>query len=109
MLPSAGGSSIRAHCPLPPHRPLPPAPTPGPTFEPGQSGFPAVRGPIIIVQHTEGQVEYHLGVDGGIYQDGKPIKHLANATIDEIEQSLAEIVVKNHLDPELFKDDDTQS
>jgi hypothetical protein len=68
-----------------------------------------VRGPIIIVQHTEGQVEYHLGVDGGIYQDGKPIKHLANATIDEIEQSLAEIVVKNHLDPELFKDDDTQS
>jgi hypothetical protein len=53
-------------------------------------------------------IQYHLGVDGKIYQDGKVINHPANATIDAIEQYLAEIVVKNHLDPELFKDDDIQ-
>lgn len=54
-------------------------------------------------------VEYRLGADGRIYDGGKPIEHPNNATIDAIEQYLAEIVVKNHLDPELFKDDDAQS
>ena len=54
-------------------------------------------------------VEYRLGADGRIYDGEKPIEHPNNATIDTIEQYLAEIVVKNHLDAELFKDDDTQS
>jgi hypothetical protein len=54
-------------------------------------------------------VEYRLGADGRLYDGGKPIEHPNNATIDAIEQYLAEIVVKNHLDPELFKEDDTQS
>jgi hypothetical protein len=54
-------------------------------------------------------VRYHLGVDGRIYLDGEPIEHPGNATIDAVEQYLAEIVVKNHLNPELFKDDDAQS
>lgn len=92
--------------------PLPTPPRPKPTSpKPGQ-GFVTVgrsstcRSPI-TVQDT--MVQYHLGVDGMIYLNGKPIGHPGNAEIDTVEQYLAEIAVKNHLDPELFKDDDVQS
>jgi hypothetical protein len=88
--------------------PYPPTPPLTP-HKPGQ-GFVTLSGTTsrsTTVQYR--QVEYHLGVDGRIYRDGKPIEHPENATIDTIEQYLAEIVVKNHLDPELFKDDDTRS
>ena len=102
---------------LPPLPPPPPVPSPKPwegiaTLSGSTSRFSSGSTSRSIrrsatVQYT--MVEYYLGVDGRIYQGGKPIEHPANATIDAIEQFMAEIVVKNHLDPELFKDDDTQS
>ena len=107
MLPSAGGLSIGRHCPLS-RRPLSPR-RPSPPLTTG-TPFVHVRGVTSMPATVQGTVaKSHLGVDGRIYDNGKPIEHPAYATIDAIEQYLAEIVVKNHLDPELFKDDDTQS
>lgn len=97
--------------PTPPARPRPSSPTPSERFLTKGSSPPT--GPrVITVQDTMFQdtmVRYHLGVDGRIYLNGKPIAHPGNAVIDAVEQYLAEIVVKNHLDPELFKEDDVQS
>lgn len=56
---------------------------------------------------TSTTVRYQLGADGKIYWNEKPIEHPTNAEIDTVEQYLADFVVKNHLDPELFKNDDT--
>jgi len=89
----------------------PPFPSPSPFIapKPGQ-GFGSSRWSTSRSATVQNRtVEYRLGVDGRIYQDGKPIEQPTNAIIEAIEQYLAEIVVKNHLDPELFKDDATQS
>lgn len=61
---------------------------------------------------------WHLGADGGIYRGNEPLgkkqmprnpygaRHpWTNAEMELAERYLAEFVVKNHLDPELFKDD----
>jgi hypothetical protein len=95
--------------------PSPPPTTPSPSARTRpRQGFimpnPVPR-PYTVTQSVAQSmwIEYHLGVDGRIYDDGKPIEHPSNATIDAIEQYLAEIVVKNHLAAELFRDDDTQS
>ena len=81
---------------------LPPPPKP----EPGKTVFYSAD-----VSRNDGsrKVRYHLGADGKIYLNEAPIEHPGNATMDAVEQYLAEIVVKNHLDRELFRDDDTQS
>ena len=78
---------------------LPPFPKP----KPGQKAFLPVD---LDVPRT---IRYYLGADGKIYNDETPIEHPANATMDAVEQYLAEIVVKNHLDRELFRDDDNES
>ena len=94
---------------------LPPRPTPPPTstqsrLKPGQGFIPLSSPPTVprVIRVQDTMVRYHLGEDGKIYRNGKPIAHPGNAVIDAVEQYLAEIVVKNHLDPELFKDDDVQ-
>ena len=98
------------HLQILPASPTPPPRPTAPRSKPGQ-GFVIPGGPPTFPTSTTVQdtmVRYHLGEDGRIYRNGKPIDHPGNATIDEVEQYLAEIVVKNHLDPELFKDDDVQ-
>jgi hypothetical protein len=74
--------------------PRPPSPKPG-------QGFAALP--------SQRTVRYYLSTDGRIYFNGAPIEDLTNATMDAVEQYLAEIAVKNHLDPELFRNDDAQS
>lgn len=78
---------------------------------PPKSEEPSARVPFRslssrLMPHPE-TIRYQLGVDGKIYRDEVPVEHPTNATMDKVEQYLAGIVVKNHLDAELFKNDET--